>query len=408
MKQKSYTIEEVKSNNCNYEFNARFQDLTGKTFDDLTVIKLKGREGNHTMWFCRCNLCGKIIVHPTNVLHTRKGLAYTECKTRKRLIAKRLGLIAKLKEKYPNVDVVHYSIYTPLSIAWDLHCNECNVAFKGKVAELISGKSRLMCLCGSISNEPDTKKKVFLYATQEMQEAKILEICKKNNTEFLGWEDGYKTQSSRINLKCLANNNHPVWNIKLANYLRYGYKGCPRCSKLQRSAKLKHTLAELIEKGTELHNNKFDYSEYVYHDSRTPSGITCRDCGCEFSVSFDNHINKKRGCPQCYGRSQKEAYILNIIEGDQVIGLKYGIANNTENRFRDHCRCSKYKLEIFGVWQFDKYLDCRQAESNFKANSYGSFLTYDEFPSGCTETVEIRYLSQIIETYEKHNGERIR
>lgn len=50
-----------------HRINPRLEDLTGKSFGDLTVLRHVGQRGNNTIWQCRC-ICGKITEVAANNL----------------------------------------------------------------------------------------------------------------------------------------------------------------------------------------------------------------------------------------------------------------------------------------------------------------------------------------------------
>lgn len=55
---------------------------------------------------------------------------------------------------------------------------------------------------------------------------------------------------------------------------------------------------KFIENSNKKHNNKYDYSKFVYTNAKTKSTIICPIHG-EFEQSPDKHLNSKYGCPEC-------------------------------------------------------------------------------------------------------------
>ena len=76
----------------------------------------------------------------------------------------------------------------------------------------------------------------------------------------------------------------------------------------------KLTLEQFVEKANLFHNNKFDYSKFVYVRAKIPSIIICPLHG-EFLQSPDKHTKKKaRGCLKCYlefGKKRDHMKIFN-------------------------------------------------------------------------------------------------
>ena len=69
-------------------------------------------------------------------------------------------------------------------------------------------------------------------------------------------------------------------------------QNCPYCSDK------KHTNESFIQKATELHGDRYDYSLVKYKGIFTKVTIICREHG-KFEQSPDSHLNQKSGCPKC-------------------------------------------------------------------------------------------------------------
>lgn len=61
------------------------------------------------------------------------------------------------------------------------------------------------------------------------------------------------------------------------------------------------TKEEKIRRAVELHGDQFDYSNWDVTDSRTPKWCTCKKHQLSWKISYDNHVNKGKGCPLCRG-----------------------------------------------------------------------------------------------------------
>jgi len=74
-------------------------------------------------------------------------------------------------------------------------------------------------------------------------------------------------------------------------------QGCPKC-KFEKIANLKRSsVKEFISKATKIHNNKYNYSEFVYENAFIKGEIICPVHG-NFFQSPNNHLNG-RGCRKC-------------------------------------------------------------------------------------------------------------
>lgn len=101
--------------------------------------------------------------------------------------------------------------------------------------------------------------------------------------------------------------------------------GCRKCSTLLRVYKYKYTTEEFIEKVSEIHNNKYDYSLTNYTGTDNNIKIICPLHG-EFEQSPHSHIQGK-GCSLCglTSRIEKSTYTtLDFIKkAKEVHGDKY-------------------------------------------------------------------------------------
>ena len=84
--------------------------------------------------------------------------------------------------------------------------------------------------------------------------------------------------------------------------------GCRQCAmervwkenKKQHRTKRKITTEEFIERAKEIHGDKYDYSEVVYHNMNAPLTVICPIHG-KFYTNGLRHIHRKHGCPACNG-----------------------------------------------------------------------------------------------------------
>ena len=381
---------------CDYvPLTSRFQDLTGKVFGKLTAIKLYEKVKSHSTWFVRCE-CGSITSKTTNQLNSGIDKC-TECSFQEVSHKRSKGekyytdQIKKKEPRYELIDSYDQKTRTP----WLWYCPDCNTPFKSTPANIINAKNKV-CQCNTVR---------FAKWTKQLRQRQVMQICKERGLRFLGWEDDYTGAQSRVFVKCGKHKHYPIRVGNLAtNFADYG---CPYCHEEVRGASKLHGLETFIEKATEVHKGQFDYSEYAYKDSRTPSKITCKVCTQSFKASYDNHVNKVRGCPACKGKNQEFAYIISAQDGDTPVAVKYGIATNTLQRLTDHKRVSIFKLKLLSNWKFPDSISCKEAELEVKRTVDGNVLSSREFPSGATETTHIFNINYIEDVYKKYGGVKI-
>lgn len=101
-------------------------------------------------------------------------------------------------------------------------------------------------------------------------------------------------------------------------------QGCPKCS--QDSNRI--TSENFIKRSSDLHNNRYDYSNSKYIDSSTKVDIICKKHG-NFKQSPNNHMIHKKGCPKCNG------------------GVKYNIDDFIQRSNKKHNNRYNYSKVIY-------------------------------------------------------------
>lgn len=134
----------------------------------------------------------------------------------------------------------------------------------------------------------------------------------------------------KIKVKCPQ---HGVWEVSLDNHINKK-SGCPKCKGRNK------TKDEKLIDGNVIHNSKYDYSYIKGDQLKTAQKVKIKhiSCGTIFYNSWDNHVNKKQGCPKCNIAGRKRHTIDSI---------KLKILNlNNENYEYDWDSCLGYQKKI--------------------------------------------------------------
>ena len=102
--------------------------------------------------------------------------------------------------------------------------------------------------------------------------------------------------------------------------------GCSLCKNEITSQRCKLSLEYYIQRANQIHNNKYDYSEFKYINNSSKSKIICPIHGM-FEQTLNSHIDQKQGCPFC---------------GYELIG-------HTKTKFQDSCTRNNNSLGIFYI-----------------------------------------------------------
>lgn len=394
-KTKYYSKEEVYLLGEEKPKGKKFLDLEGKVFGDLTVVKFHYKKKCHSSWFCLCK-CGKYISSKTNQLNRGRDRC-TDCVSKQYSLSKTLGHRQQfyiITVKYPYLRLIDSKDQKDRT-KWLWYCPKCVTPFH-KAPRTIKQSPNPPCRCNANN---------FIGWTKQLREFQIKQISKDRALNFLGWKDDYINNKSRFYLKC---DKHVHYEINVNNFISDKGYSCPYCAEEAALGRNSHDLAKFLQDAKDVHGDTFDYSNYEYICSRTPSLIKCNVCNKEpFKASYDNHVKKKRGCPHCKGKSQKYCYILLVKDKNTglPLGLKFGIATRFSNRKESLEKDNtNILLESIGVWEMPSTVSCKDAELEVKRSLTTSYIGRDIMPKGFSETTSVSFLEDIVSVYESHNG----
>jgi hypothetical protein len=70
-------------------------------------------------------------------------------------------------------------------------------------------------------------------------------------------------------------------------------RGCPFCADTTSNNQ------EFTDKAIKVHGNRYDYSKFIYKNSKTKGIINCLTCKKDFKQTPNDHISRGAGCPFC-------------------------------------------------------------------------------------------------------------
>jgi hypothetical protein len=125
----------------------------------------------------------------------------------------------------------------------------------------------------------------------------------------------YINNSTPIEIICP---NHGSFTQRPDNHLLS--KGCKKCGVESMKKKQSLNSEYFVKKGSEVHNNKYDYSKVKYVNAQKPIEIICPIHGL-FTQSAGKHLSGD-GCPSCGGSKRLNNYEF-IEKSKKVHGDKY-------------------------------------------------------------------------------------
>ena len=119
-------------------------------------------------------------------------------------------------------------------------------------------------------------------------------------------------------------------------------QGCPKCGRERNINSIKITNEAFIEKATQIHGGKYDYSKCIYKDSNTKVKIICPIHG-EFWQIASSHLNG-HGCVKCanIGKLNTISDFINLSNNKHHGKYDYSRVNYINNATKVCIICPKH------------------------------------------------------------------
>ena len=237
-------------------------------------------------------------------------------------------------------------------------------------------------------------------------------ICQRKATElgytFHGWSEKFTDRKTKISLECT---DHGIWNTGIINNFINRSVGCPRC-KAESVGKrfLKSdddSIKDFFQKGGFPEGTVFERSELK--DKRGHKifwMVHCPICNETGKSTASSLLKGSRSCG-CGKSRQKQAYINIVKDGELILGLKFGIANDSSKRIKDHIKNSVFDIEPLFVFEFENKELCKEAEAHCLTSLNCGIFSKEEFKDGWTETTSVSNLDFICDIYRNYGGIKV-
>ena len=192
----------------------------------------------------------------------------------------------------------------------------------------------------------------------------------------------YKSAQSKSLFRCICGHE---WHAK-PSWILNSKRGCPVCSDTTLSKEIVNH--RLREQG----RNIKMIGEYV--NNYTRSLFRCSD-GHEWQTEPGN-VLRATGCPTCaeFGFKPNKPAHLYIIKYPTFI--KYGIANNLEQRLEQHRKWGDYT--VIHTCLYETGTQAKNVERHIKQTFGGSYVGSEIMGNGWTETLASEQLNALLET----------
>lgn len=286
------------------DFIKRAIEKHGNKFDYSLVKKINGQ---YTKIKIICDKHGITTQTPKSHLISKHGCS--ECGIEQANISKKMGLEEFLKRsKEIHGDKYDYSLVAGFNKTIDkvkIICNKTDIdGIKHGVFEITPSAhiNRNGNLRGDRLGRGCTK-----CGIEERNASHRVTVKQflKNAKKVHGNDYDYSLIKEIIRVKdlypiiCNIDKSHGVFYQNLDNHINKE-QGCPICKNENMGKNRVMPFQEFLNRSNKIHNNKYDYSKFIYKNVDTPGIIIClRDGHGEFLKDPYHHINREQGCIVC-------------------------------------------------------------------------------------------------------------
>lgn len=234
---------------------------------------------------------------------------------------------------------------------------------------------------------------------------------KDNHLRVVGWKGkvtmgGNMVKSYLVECKICARDTelfpNPIFTTTKDDFISGVYPcGCGKIPKWDERQWHVRCQREALRQGY-----KFLGFEGKFLGNKTKLSLVCPQHG-SWKTTVASNFFSGNSCPECGGQSQRTAYINLVLDNNNAVALKFGIAKILERRVQKQNRLSAYTVENYVSYKFTSSSDCRAAELECKQVLDCGVISKQEMLDGYTETTYVCNLDKIIQIYKKHGGVKL-
>lgn len=233
--------------------------------------------------------------------------------------------------------------------------------------------------------------------SDEQWTVRLNRVSKRSPYKFLRFE----ARDDGIRIGTFLCKEHGQYTTNVRNYI--DGKGCRRCSKNN----LKPD-PEMID-GFMQSGSFSEGTKFIRSDRKDSKGskvywkVTCSLCNVTYESSASHLKKGKQGC-SCSTGNQRFSYLLQILDNNLPIAVKFGITKSPKTRIAGQRLASVFDIEPLGYWEFENNTACRKAELECSHSLQCGVLSAQDFPDGYTETTFIYNIDAITNIFTNNGG----
>jgi hypothetical protein len=246
--------------------------------------------------------------------------------------------------------------------------------------------------------------------TEEQYKVRMRRACSEKGIIFKGWSSKFTTANkTTVLVECPDHGEYK--GLPISFFLTKDLpKGCAGCFAIRQGNYKRKDDQVMIDKflstGCYAEGTTFRRSDRLdKHGHKKYWFINCSECGTEGEGHLVGLYKGVRSCSCNYNRPQ-ETYIHLLKDGDNVVAIKFGVANYSPTRIKQQQNLCVYTLESYGVWHYPDVTSCMDAERQCKHTLSCGVVSKQEMRDGYTETTSAHNIEKVIAIFESFGGAR--
>jgi hypothetical protein len=246
--------------------------------------------------------------------------------------------------------------------------------------------------------------------TEEQYKVRAARACLNKGLVFKGWVDKLTTANkTKVVVECPV---HGDFNTMVLSFILIdgGHKGCAGCFSIRmgdfKRKDDEFMINTFMSSGGFAQGTKFTRTETLdKYGHKKYWLIECPDCNTSGEAHMVGLYKGSRPCACAKSRPQ-ETYINLIKDGENVVAIKFGVANLARERIKTQHSKSIYDIVNYGVWNYPTIMECKSAERLCLRSMETGVISKEEMPDGYTETTFPYNIDKVISIFEQGGGIR--
>lgn len=246
--------------------------------------------------------------------------------------------------------------------------------------------------------------------TEEQYKVRVARRAADKGVIFKGWSTEYKGSNfTKVLLECPKHGEYggSLICFVLGSSDNNGCMGCKADNMGDLKRKDDSIMIEtFMSSGGFAEGTKFTRTDSVdKYGHKKYWLIECPDCGSSGEAHMVGLYKGSRPCA-CTNSRPQETYINLLKDGDNVVAIKFGVANLALERLKTQHSKSVYDIENYGVWTYPTIMDCKSAERSCLRSMETGVIEKELMKDGYTETTYPYNIDLVISIFEKYGGVR--